>query len=59
MHNTPESPELLKMLDERSRAFRAAIESAPDLGAQVPSCPEWTLLELARHVGGASTSNRP
>lgn len=52
MHHTPGLPELLKLLDERSSAFRAAIESAPDLGAQVPTCPEWTLLDLARHVGG-------
>ncbi|GAA3370931.1 maleylpyruvate isomerase family mycothiol-dependent enzyme [Streptomyces sannanensis] len=27
--------------------------SGADLSAKVPSCPEWTLEELARHVGGA------
>jgi uncharacterized protein (TIGR03083 family) len=42
---------LLRLLDERSAAFRAAVEAAPDLGAQVPTCPEWTLLDLADHVG--------
>ena len=52
MHTTPEFPELLKLIDERSSAFRAAVRSAPDLGAQVPTCPEWTLMVLARHAGG-------
>ncbi|MGW6602452.1 maleylpyruvate isomerase family mycothiol-dependent enzyme [Streptomyces sp. NPDC055036] len=32
--------------------LRAAIAGA-DLSATVPSCPEWTLGQLARHVGGA------
>lgn len=52
MHKTPELPELLALLDERSAAFRAVIRSAPDLDAKVPTCPEWTLLDLARHLGG-------
>ncbi|MEU3068333.1 MULTISPECIES: maleylpyruvate isomerase N-terminal domain-containing protein [unclassified Streptomyces] len=33
-------------------ALRAALDGA-DLGATVPSCPDWTLRELAVHVGGA------
>ncbi len=52
MHKTPEFPELLKLIDERSSVFRAVVQSAPDLGVQVPTCPEWTLLDLARHLGG-------
>lgn len=52
MHKPLELPELLKLLDERSSAFRDVVESAPDFDAQVPTCPEWTLLDLARHVGG-------
>ena len=52
MHKTPEFPDLLKLIEERSSAFRAAIQSAPDLDVQVPTCPEWTLLDLARHLGG-------
>lgn len=43
--------DLLRLVDERSAAFRAAVEAAPDLGAQVPTCPEWTLLDLAHHIG--------
>ena len=43
--------DLLRLVDERSSAFRTAVESAPDLGAQVPTCPEWTLLDLAHHIG--------
>ncbi|MFC9293695.1 maleylpyruvate isomerase N-terminal domain-containing protein [Streptomyces sp. NPDC057011] len=42
---------LLRLIDERSVAFRAAVASAPDLDAQVPTCPEWTLLDLAQHIG--------
>ncbi|MEV7543920.1 maleylpyruvate isomerase family mycothiol-dependent enzyme [Streptomyces sp. NPDC089915] len=47
-----EHSDLLRLIDERSAAFRAAVATAPDLGAQVPGCPEWTLLDLARHLGG-------
>ncbi|MFJ5548904.1 maleylpyruvate isomerase family mycothiol-dependent enzyme [Streptomyces sp. NPDC093225] len=44
-------PTLLRLIDERSTAFRAAIAAAPDLDAQVPTCPEWTLFDLAQHLG--------
>lgn len=53
MHQTPEFPELLELMYERSSVFRAVVQSAPDLGVQVPTCPGWTLLDLARHLGGA------
>ena len=43
-------PDLLRLIDERSVAFRAAIASAPDLDAPVPSCPGWTLFDLAQHI---------
>ncbi|MGW5798544.1 maleylpyruvate isomerase family mycothiol-dependent enzyme [Streptomyces bacillaris] len=33
-------------------AFRATLKGA-DLAATVPSCPDWTLRQLAVHVGGA------
>ncbi|MEU1398204.1 maleylpyruvate isomerase N-terminal domain-containing protein [Micromonospora zamorensis] len=39
------------MIDDRWAAFRAAIASAPDLDVQVPTCPDWTLRELAQHIG--------
>ncbi|MFD8807086.1 maleylpyruvate isomerase family mycothiol-dependent enzyme [Streptomyces sp. NPDC059597] len=51
MTTTLAFPALLRLLDERSSAFRAAVASAPDLDAQVPSCPEWTLFDLAEHIG--------
>jgi uncharacterized protein (TIGR03083 family) len=44
-------PVLLRLIDERSAAFRAAVASAPGLDVQVPTCPEWTLLDLVRHLG--------
>ena len=46
-----EFPDLLRLIDERSAAFRAAVASAPGLATRVPTCPEWTLLDLARHLG--------
>ena len=42
---------LLRLIEERSAAFRAAVAAAPGLEAPVPTCPEWTLLELVEHVG--------
>ncbi|CAL9542363.1 hypothetical protein SUDANB58_04277 [Streptomyces sp. enrichment culture] len=35
------------------RQFRNLITSGADLAATVPTCPDWTLEELVRHVGGA------
>jgi uncharacterized protein (TIGR03083 family) len=51
VQKTLDFPALLRLIDERSTAFCAAIASAPSLDVQVPTCPEWTLLELAQHVG--------
>ncbi|MFI0981997.1 maleylpyruvate isomerase N-terminal domain-containing protein [Streptomyces sp. NPDC021093] len=42
---------LLRLIDERSTAFRAAVAAAPSLDAQVPTCPEWTLFDLVQHLG--------
>ncbi|MFC7471114.1 maleylpyruvate isomerase N-terminal domain-containing protein [Actinomadura keratinilytica] len=33
--------------------LRQALAGAADLQARVPTCPEWTLRDLAVHVGGA------
>jgi uncharacterized protein (TIGR03083 family) len=44
-------PVLLRLIDERSEAFRTALLSAPALDLKVPGCPEWTLLDLAQHLG--------
>ncbi|GAA4835696.1 maleylpyruvate isomerase family mycothiol-dependent enzyme [Kitasatospora terrestris] len=51
MQNNIHFSELLRLIDERSTAFRAAIAAAPDLDVQVPTCPEWTLYDLAQHLG--------
>ncbi|MFI7205387.1 maleylpyruvate isomerase N-terminal domain-containing protein [Micromonospora aurantiaca (nom. illeg.)] len=41
----------LRLIDDRSAAFRDAVAAAPDLDAPVLTCPEWTLFDLARHIG--------
>jgi len=51
MENALEFPDLLRLIDERSTAFRAAVSSAPSLDVQVPTCPEWTLFDLVQHLG--------
>jgi len=51
VRDTLEFPDLLRFIDERSTAFRAAVASAPSLDAPVPTCPEWTLFDLAQHLG--------
>ncbi len=52
MQKNLEFPDLLRMIDERSAAFRSAVAAAPSLDAQVPTCPEWTLFDLVKHLGG-------
>ena len=47
-----EFPVLLRLIDERSVAFRAAVASASSLDARVPTCPEWTFRDLVHHLGG-------
>ncbi len=51
MEETLEFRDLLRLIDERSTAFRAAVASAPSLDVRVPTCPEWTLFDLVRHLG--------
>lgn len=52
MVKTLEFSDLLRLIDERSAAFRAAIAAAHSLDVQVPTCPDWTLLDLVLHLGG-------
>lgn len=52
MQNTLDFPDLLRLIDERSAAFRAAVAAAPSLDVQVPTCPGWTLFDLVKHLGG-------
>lgn len=51
MNTTLEFADLLELIDERAAAFRAVIAAAPSLDVQVPTCPEWTLFDLAKHLG--------
>jgi len=51
VHRTLTFPDHLRLIDERSAAFRVAVAAAPDLDAQVPTCPGWTLFDLVRHLG--------
>ena len=37
---------------ERETGAFARVLMKGDTGAQVPTCPDWTLLDLAKHVGG-------
>lgn len=46
-----EFSDLLRLIDERSVAFRTAISAAPGLDVPVPSCPGWTLFDLVEHLG--------
>ncbi|GHJ47394.1 hypothetical protein Cs7R123_47360 [Catellatospora sp. TT07R-123] len=41
----------LRLIDERSAAFHAAVAAAPSLDAPVPTSPERTLFDLVQHVG--------
>ncbi|MFJ3906992.1 uncharacterized protein (TIGR03083 family) [Streptomyces sp. 2132.2] len=52
MEKNLEFSDLLRLIDERSTAFRAAVAAAPSLDVQVPTCPEWTLFDLVKHLGG-------
>ncbi|WP_425953857.1 maleylpyruvate isomerase N-terminal domain-containing protein [Xylanimonas sp. McL0601] len=52
MNPTFDFTDLLGHLDDRSAAFRATVDAAPDIDVPVPSCPEWTLFDLAAHLGG-------
>ena len=56
MEKTLEFPDHLRLIDERSAAFRAAVASAPSLDVQVPTCPEWTLFDLVQHLGAGRRS---
>ncbi|MFJ1754944.1 maleylpyruvate isomerase family mycothiol-dependent enzyme [Kitasatospora sp. NPDC088134] len=47
---TPAFSELLRLVEERSAALRAAVAEAPDLRVRVPACPDWVLSELLEHV---------
>jgi uncharacterized protein (TIGR03083 family) len=41
----------LRLINERSAAFRAAVAAAPSLDLRVPTRPKRTLFDLVQHVG--------
>ncbi|MFI5841172.1 maleylpyruvate isomerase family mycothiol-dependent enzyme [Catenuloplanes sp. NPDC051500] len=51
MEKTLQFSDLLRLIEERSTAFQAVVAAAPSLDAIVPTCPEWTLFDLAEHIG--------
>ena len=51
MHKTLTFSDHLRLIDERSTAFRTAVAGAPSLDMKVPAHPERTLFDLVRHVG--------
>ena len=46
-------PDQLRLIDERSAAFRAAVAAAPSLDVRMPTHPERTLFDHVQHVGMA------
>ncbi|MER6493668.1 MULTISPECIES: maleylpyruvate isomerase N-terminal domain-containing protein [Streptomyces] len=50
MSQTPAFEDLLVLIEDRSAALRAAVAAAPDPDVRVPSCPEWSLRDLVRHL---------
>ncbi|MEU4690003.1 maleylpyruvate isomerase family mycothiol-dependent enzyme [Actinoplanes sp. NPDC023714] len=50
MEKTLEYADLLRLMDDRATAFQAVVAAAPSLDVRVPTCPEWTLLDLVQHL---------
>jgi uncharacterized protein (TIGR03083 family) len=50
VEKTVDFADLLRLMDERSTAFQAAVASASSLDVRVPTCPEWTLFDLVQHL---------
>ncbi|MET8245815.1 maleylpyruvate isomerase N-terminal domain-containing protein [Streptomyces sp. NPDC005202] len=40
-------------IDHQVKQLRAVVTSGADLSATVPTCPDWSLEKLVRHMGGA------
>lgn len=51
MQNTLAFLDLLRLIDERATTFRTTVTTAPDRTTPVPTCPDWTLHDLAEHIG--------
>ncbi|ANJ26021.1 maleylpyruvate isomerase N-terminal domain-containing protein [Agromyces aureus] len=51
MHESLSFPDQLRLIDDRSAAFRAAVAAAPSLEVRMPTHPERTLFDHVEHVG--------
>ncbi|MEU8613866.1 maleylpyruvate isomerase family mycothiol-dependent enzyme [Actinoplanes sp. NPDC048791] len=51
MHKTLTFPDHLRLINDRSAAFRTAVATAPSLDVPVPTHPGRTLFDLVQHVG--------
>ncbi|MEU9829335.1 maleylpyruvate isomerase N-terminal domain-containing protein [Micromonospora chersina] len=51
MHKVLTFSDQLRLINERSTAFRAAVAAAPSLDVQMPTHPERTLFDHVQHVG--------
>jgi uncharacterized protein (TIGR03083 family) len=51
VHRTLTFHDHLRLINERSTAFRVAVAAAPSLDQRVPTHPERTLFDLVQHVG--------
>ena len=51
MHPILTFPDQLRLIDERSAAFRAAVATAPSLDVRMSTHPERTLFDHVQHVG--------
>jgi uncharacterized protein (TIGR03083 family) len=50
MTQTPAFEDLLALVQDRSAALRGSVAGSPDLDARVPSCPDWSLRDLVKHL---------
>ncbi|GHJ54627.1 hypothetical protein Nm8I071_39340 [Nonomuraea sp. TT08I-71] len=51
MHKILTFSDHLRLIDERSTAFRTAVAAAPSLDVPMPTHPDRTLFDLVQHVG--------
>ncbi|MGW2081172.1 maleylpyruvate isomerase N-terminal domain-containing protein [Streptomyces sp. NPDC001939] len=50
MTQTPAFEDLLALVEDCSAALRSSVAGSPNLDVRVPSCPDWSLLDLVEHV---------
>ncbi|WP_030800501.1 maleylpyruvate isomerase family mycothiol-dependent enzyme [Streptomyces sp. NRRL S-337] len=50
MTQTPVFEDLLALVQDRSAVLRTSVAGSPDLDVRVPSCPDWSLRDLVKHL---------